>query len=69
MGHCRICGAPLLTPEAEQRGCCDVPDMSSQEEQVSFWLEHEPDKACRNCPPGSCERATGQPEVTSPATW
>jgi hypothetical protein len=56
MKTCRICGAPLETDTAEERGCCDVPEGVSVEEQVSFWLEHDSERVCVNCASLHCER-------------
>ncbi|HLN60204.1 MAG TPA: hypothetical protein VK464_01540 [Symbiobacteriaceae bacterium] len=56
MTTCKICGAPLESQEAEERGCCDVPEGTSVEEQVNFWLAHDPEQVCVNCAALHCER-------------
>lgn len=56
MTKCRVCGAELESQESQERGCCDVPGMSSVEEQVGFWLAHDPDQVCVNCKRVGCER-------------
>lgn len=56
MQDCRVCGAPLATHEAQERGCCDVPRFASLEEQMDFWLTHDPDRSCAKCDAPACER-------------
>lgn len=56
MTVCRVCGAPMESSSAANRGCCDVPQMSSLEEQLSFWLDHDPEQVCVTCPTVECER-------------
>lgn len=41
---------------AQQRGCCDVPRAESLEEQLSFWLDHDPERLCVECVNPECER-------------
>ncbi len=56
MATCEVCGAELHSPEAAIRGCCDVPEGKSVEEQLSFWLDHDPEQICVNCHNLACER-------------
>lgn len=53
---CRICGVPMESATAQQRGCCDVPRAESLEEQLSFWLDHDPERLCVECVNPECER-------------
>jgi|GEM_PF-4967574 len=56
MNGCKVCGAPLDTKESQDRGCCDVPSGTSAEEQLNFWLAHDPEQVCVNCKALHCER-------------
>lgn len=56
MSVCKICGSPLKTAGAERRGCCDVPSFNSVEEQLDFWLAHDPEQVCVACAKTDCER-------------
>jgi hypothetical protein len=56
MELCKTCGAALTTKAARHRGCCDVPRADSVEEQLNFWLEHDPGQVCVNCQAHDCER-------------
>lgn len=53
---CRNCGVAMKSATAVQRGCCDVPVFKSVEEQLNFWLEHDPEQVCVNCVAVACER-------------
>ncbi len=56
MQECRVCGAHLVSQEAQERGCCDVPRFASLEEQMDFWLTHDRDRCCAECDAASCDR-------------
>lgn len=53
---CRHCGSELLSLEAQRRGCCDVPPVQSVEEQLAFWMSHDPEETCVDCLTVDCER-------------